>query len=134
MFDLLFRIFCPNILEEMLRLTGPTPNRSGFSGMLYRKIQDEQNGTGLKSKGLLVSQGKEWQEFRRKVQKPMLTPQVTWKYTPDLEIIAHDFIENFIVKIRDPVTNQVPDDFLQSLYKMKINFSVGARICVVSSI
>ena len=103
----------------MLRLTGPTPNRSGFSGMLYRKIQDEQNGTGLKSKGLLVSQGKEWQEFRRKVQKPMLTPQVTWKYTPDLEIIAHDFIENFIVKIRDPVTNQVPDDFLQSLYKVK---------------
>ena len=103
----------------MLRLTGPTPNRSGFSGMLYRKIQDANNGTGPNSKGLLVSQGKEWQDLRRKVQKPMLTPQITWRYTPDLEIIANEFIETFIIASRDPVTNQVPDDFLYSLYKVR---------------
>ena len=108
----------------MLRLTGPTPNRSGFSGMLYRKIQDAENGTGPKSKGLLVSQGKEWQELRSKVQKPMLKPQVTWRYTPDLEIIASEFIENFIIKLRDPTTNQVPDDFLYALYKVRIHFLV----------
>ena len=108
----------------MLRLTGPTPNRSGFSGMLYRKIQDAENGTGPKSKGLLVSQGKEWQELRSKVQKPMLKPQVTWRYTPDLEIIASEFIENFIIKSRDPTTNQVPDDFLYALYKVRIYFLI----------
>ena len=104
----------------MLRLTGPTPNRSGFSGMLYRKIQDANDGTGPNSKGLLVSQGKEWQDLRRKVQKPMLTPQITWRYTPDLEIIANEFIEKFIIASRDPVTHQVPDDFLYSLYKVSI--------------
>ena len=124
---LYFRIFCPNILEEMLRLTGPTPNRSGFSGMLYRKVQDAKNGTGPSSIGLLVSQGKEWQDLRRKVQKPMLTPQITWRYTPDLEIIAQEFIEKFILASRDPVTDQVPDDFLYSLYKVRFIFLLGIK-------
>ena len=104
----------------MLRSTGPTPHRSGFSGMLYRKILDAESGAGPKSKGLLVSQGKEWQELRSKVQKQMLKPQITWKYTPDLETIASEFIENFIMAKRDSVTNQVPDDFLYALYKVKI--------------
>jgi len=47
----------------------------------------------------------------------MLMPQVTWRYTPDLEIIASEFIEKFIIARRDPVTFQVPDDFLTDLYK-----------------
>ena len=47
----------------------------------------------------------------------MLKPQVTWRYTPDLEIIASEFIERFIIDRRDPVTKQVPDDFLNDLYK-----------------
>jgi hypothetical protein len=85
--------------------------------MLYRKTLDATKGTGPKSKGLLVSQGTEWQTFRSKVQKPMLMPQVTWRYTPDLELIASEFIEKFIIARRDPVTFQVPDDFLTDLYK-----------------
>ena len=86
--------------------------------MLYRKILDFSKGTGPKSKGLLVSQGTEWKEFRSKVQQPMLKPQVTWRYTPDLEIIASEFIERIILARRDPVTCQVPDDFINDLYKV----------------
>ena len=93
------------------------PHRTGFSAMLYRKILDSENGTGPKAKGLLVSQGTEWQQFRSKVQKPMLMPQATWRYTPDLEIIASEFIERFIIGKRNTVTCQVPDDFLEDLYK-----------------
>ena len=115
--DSYYRIFCPHLTEQFLRVAGPTPYRSGFSGMLYRKNLDSKNGTGPSSKGLLVSQGTEWQKFRSKVQKPMLKPQVTWRYTPDLEIIASEFIERFIRDGRDPVTKQVPDDFLNDLYK-----------------
>ena len=114
-----YRIFCPRLAETFLRASGSMPSRPGFTAILYRRNLDFTKGTGPKSKGLLVSQGTEWQKFRSKVQQPMLKPQVTWRYTPDLEIIALEFIDSFIRARRDPTTCQVADDFIDDLYKVK---------------
>lgn len=81
-----------------------------------REIRNVEAKTHPYRKGLLASEGQEWQELRSKVQQPMLRPRSTLRYTPDLEAVADDFIKHQ-VKAKLNKLNQTGSDFLQDLYK-----------------
>lgn len=110
-------IFDPDLTEKVYRASGSQPLRPGFEALSYTRDRDELTKHG--SKGLLTSRGTEWQQFRSKVQQPMLRPRSTLRYTPDLESIAEEFIAKKIIDKRSSSSNknEVGGDFLDDLYK-----------------
>ena len=109
-------VFKPELIETFFRASEPDPRRPGFLALKYKRDLDAKNG-GLQKKGLLTTNGQEWFDFRKKVQQPMLKPKATHRYTPLLDGIAQNFIDDMVRPRLDPVTKQTPDDFITDLYK-----------------
>ena len=106
--------FCPKLSEKFYRHVGARPRRPGFYALGYARSKDE---FFKDNKGLLSTQGEEWEISRKKVQGPMLRPKSAVTYTDMIEAVALDFIEEKIVKLRNPKTNQMPENFLQETYR-----------------
>ena len=49
-------------------------DRPGFVGLEIKRNRDARSG-GYQKKGLLMTKGEEWWDFRQKVQQPMLKPR-----------------------------------------------------------
>ena len=122
-------IFCPVMTEKLYRHVGSQPRRPGFYALSYIRSKDE---FFKNSQGLLSTQGEEWQRIRTQTQQPMLRPKSAVTYTEVIEEVAMDFIEEKIVKLRDPVTNEVPENFLQETYRWGLEsvscFALDARL------
>ena len=109
-----FWCFCPEMAEKVYRHAGARPIRPGFFALGYARSRDE---FFKNSRGLLSTRGDEWETIRKKTQRPMLRPKSAVTYTEMIEAVALDYIEEKIVKLRDPKTNQMPENFLQETYR-----------------
>ena len=107
-------LMCPELSEKALRAAGPVPRRPGFKAIGYVREKGELFSD---APGLLTAQGDEWQQFRRQVQQPMLRPKSAVGYTEKIEDIAQEFIDSRVRPRRDSRTRQMPEDFLEELYR-----------------
>lgn len=101
-------------METLMRNEGPYPERSTFNCF---KAYRESRKQWYKSTGLLILQGKEWQDLRKKTQKHMLKPKVIQSYVGSMQDVAADFVQR-MQRIKDP-KNEVPN-FLHELYKWSL--------------
>lgn len=107
-------IFDPNQIEKVYRNEGPWPNRNAMhSSEYYRSVTRKDFFEGIR--GAVVSQGPEWQQFRSKVNPPMMQPRSAKLYVGPIDAVAQDFI-NRIRILRDE-KQEMPDDFNNELYK-----------------
>ena len=107
-------LFCPEMCEKVYRAVGSKPRRPGFFALTHHRNKDDFYRD---AKGLLVTQGDQWQAIRSRTQQAMLRPKSATRYTEIIEQVAMDFVDEKIVKLRDPVTNQVPRNFLDETYR-----------------
>ncbi|GLH07263.1 Putative cytochrome P450 301a1, mitochondrial [Gryllus bimaculatus] len=92
-------IFDPAEIEKVYRHEGPWPKRNGFESLDYyrRKMYKEKFQDAY---GLLSTNEKEWQDFRRRVQPHMLQPKTVAKYTAPIDQVSGELIQRFR-EIRD---------------------------------
>nr|APH81397.1 cytochrome P450 CYP3020A1 [Tigriopus kingsejongensis] len=116
-------LFTPELCEKLYRSIGPRPIRPGFSALDHIRRRDP---TFTNAKGLLTSQGEEWYQFRKKVQRPMLNPMSVLPYHRELQLVADEFIAKKIHRQLDE-NSEVPDLFLDDLYKWACE-----SVCVIA--
>ncbi|XP_069672037.1 probable cytochrome P450 301a1, mitochondrial [Periplaneta americana] len=87
-------LFEPDEIEKVYRSEGPFPYRSAFRVLnYYRAFTRKDFFEGVR--GTIVSQGAEWQQFRTKVNQPMLQPRSTKMYVGPIDAVAQDFINSY---------------------------------------
>ncbi|KAG8178823.1 hypothetical protein JTE90_015376 [Oedothorax gibbosus] len=103
--------FLAEDLQEILKNEGTYPSRMEFSSLkAYRELRKEWYTTH----GLLVEQGKKWQDLRHKTQKHLMKPAAIQAYLEPMQEVARDFIKR-MNDIKDS-NNEVPN-LLHELYK-----------------
>ncbi|GBM18605.1 putative cytochrome P450 49a1 [Araneus ventricosus] len=101
-------------LQELLRNEGVYPHRIEFSTLkAYRDSRKEW----FKTSGLLVEQGKEWQDLRTKTQKHLLKPAAIRAYLDSMQDVSRDLTIR-ILDMRDE-NKEIPD-MLPELYKWSL--------------
>ncbi|GLH07258.1 Putative cytochrome P450 301a1, mitochondrial [Gryllus bimaculatus] len=111
--DMIF-VFDPEIAEKVFRNEGVWPIREGLESMkYYRSVLRKDKYEG--AHGLVTSQGKEWHDFRSKVNQPMMQPKSANRYSSAVNDVAEDFI-NRMRELRDE-NKELPADFIHELYK-----------------
>lgn len=107
-------LYEPDQIEKVYRNEGPWPNRSSLHSFKhYRYITRKDFFEGVT--GAVVSQGEEWQQFRSKVNQPMMQPRSTKLYVEPIDDVAQDFITR-VRSLRDE-KQEMPDNFNNELYK-----------------
>jgi cytochrome P450 len=101
----------PEDMENVCRNEGPYPNRGEFESI---KAYRESRKQWYKSTGLIILQGKEWHDLRKRVQKHLMKPKAIMEYLVPMQEVAADFVKRMI-EIKDS-NNEVPN-FLEELYK-----------------
>ncbi|XP_067001952.2 probable cytochrome P450 49a1 [Anabrus simplex] len=102
-------LFDPQYIEMAFRNEGQWPLRTTFqSNIKYRSELRRDFFKGFE--GTVTSQGKAWQDFRTKVNQPMLQPRNKKLYAGPIDGLAKEFIER-MKDLRDK-NGQLPDDFM----------------------
>ncbi|XP_065349171.1 probable cytochrome P450 301a1, mitochondrial isoform X1 [Cloeon dipterum] len=111
--DLLF-IFDPKDVETMMRNEGLWPFRPPLKCFeYYRKVTRKDFFKGIG--GVLVDQGKEWQEARHHVNPILMQTKIVQMYAPKIDEVAEDFVKK-IPGWKDS-KNEMPHDFKNELHK-----------------
>lgn len=84
-------VFDPSVAEQVYRHEGDAPIRPAFFSLREAKIRNNENKS---LQGLLTSNGEEWREFRRKIQKPLLQLKHTNSYSSLALTISEEFVEH----------------------------------------
>ncbi|XP_065349179.1 probable cytochrome P450 301a1, mitochondrial isoform X2 [Cloeon dipterum] len=111
--DMVF-VFDPRDVETMLRNEGPWPYRRHLGCLeYYRKHtrKDFFKGVG----GVLIDQGKDWQEARHHVNPIMMQTKIVEMYTPKIDQVAEDFTR-LLPGFMDS-KNEMPENFNNELHK-----------------
>ncbi|XP_068083426.1 probable cytochrome P450 301a1, mitochondrial isoform X2 [Anabrus simplex] len=110
-------VFNPEDAQTVFRNEGKWPIRDAVKSLSYYRTvlrKDVYHGIA----GIITSQGETWQEFRSKVNQPMMQPRSAKMYVTPINDVAEDFI-NRIRDFRDN-KNEVPRDFINELYKWSL--------------
>ncbi|KAK7793314.1 hypothetical protein R5R35_011522 [Gryllus longicercus] len=114
--DMLF-LFDPKTAEKMLRNEGVWPIREGIKTLhYYRTVLRKDKYEGVY--GTITSQGKEWQDFRSKVNQPLMQPRSARRYFAPIDEVAQDFIGR-MRDLRDE-NMELPAGFINELYKWSL--------------
>ena len=84
-------VFDPHVAEQVFRHEGVCPNRPAFFSLREAK---NRNMEPKSMQGVLTSNGEDWRNFRRKIQKPLLKGKHTAAYVPLVMNISQQFAEN----------------------------------------
>ncbi|KAF4519781.1 hypothetical protein B566_EDAN009031 [Ephemera danica] len=113
--DLVF-VYNPEDVERVFRSESLWPERPSFRSLLqYRQVTRKDFFEGLS--GVLVDQGKAWQEARSKVNPVLMQTKTVQLYTSHIDGVAEDFIARRVMPEFIKKTNELPDDFLNELHK-----------------
>uniref|UniRef100_A0A1I8MK12 Cytochrome P450 n=1 Tax=Musca domestica TaxID=7370 RepID=A0A1I8MK12_MUSDO len=103
----------PQDFETLLRNEGVWPNRPGSEGLsYYRRVHRADFFQGVE--GLIASQGEQWGSFRTKVNPILMQPKNVRLYMDRISQVNKEFIKR-IIEIRNPNTNEVPENFEEEL-------------------
>ncbi|XP_011053756.1 PREDICTED: probable cytochrome P450 12b2, mitochondrial [Acromyrmex echinatior] len=110
-------LFCPELCKSMYQLQGKIPIRIALEPLHnYRKNRkDIYKG----QYGLTTSQGESWKDFRSKVSPHMMRPNTVKTHTTQIHAITSEFVDKMST-LRDPKTLELPDDFMNELYKWSV--------------
>ncbi|XP_068083403.1 probable cytochrome P450 49a1 [Anabrus simplex] len=107
-------LFDPQYIETVFRNEGQWPRRTIFESIgTYRRELRRNFFKGVE--GTLTTQGKDWQDFRTRVNQPMMQPRNTKLYVGPIDSVAKDFIGR-MKDLRDK-KGQLPDDFLEHILR-----------------
>ena len=84
-------VFDPYVAEQVYRNEGGCPNRPAFFSLREAKNRNMQPES---LQGVLTSNGEDWRNFRRKIQKPLLKGKHTAAYVLLVMNISQQFAEN----------------------------------------
>nr|ARN17940.1 cytochrome P450-17 [Cephus cinctus] len=117
-------LFDPELSEKMYRTEGRWPTRIAMETMaLYREERPELYKGNY---GLASSQGKDWHNFRSKVNQHMMQPRTIKPHVGQINEVAQDFIEK-MRKLRDPETLELPKSFNNEMNKWALE-----SICAIA--
>ncbi|KAG5315356.1 C12B2 protein, partial [Pseudoatta argentina] len=110
-------LFCPELCKSMYQLQGKIPIRISLEPLHnYRKNRkDIYKG----QYGLTTSQGESWKDFRSKVSPHMMRPNIVKTHATQIHAITSEFVDKMST-LRDPKTLELPDDFMNELYKWSV--------------
>lgn len=77
------------------------------------------------------SQGKDWYDFRTKVNQHMMQPRVINPHIGQMTEIAVEFIQKIREELRDPITLELPATFNNEMNKWALEcryFIISIRI------
>lgn len=84
-------VFDPHVAEQVYRHEGRCPNRPAFFALREAKNRNMQPKS---LQGVSTSNGEDWRNFRRKIQKPLLKGKHTAAYVPLVMNISQQFSEH----------------------------------------
>ncbi|XP_035720111.1 probable cytochrome P450 12b2, mitochondrial isoform X1 [Vespa mandarinia] len=130
-------IFSSTLIEKVYRTEGPWPQRIAMESLHYYRINREWIYKG--KYGLTTSQGKDWYDFRTKVNQHMMQPRVINPHIGQMTEIAIEFIQKIRGELRNPITLELPTSFnnemnkwaLESICAIALNHRLG---CLKSNI
>nr|QTC11267.1 cytochrome P450 301A1 [Phenacoccus solenopsis] len=114
--DLLF-VYDADEIEKIYRQEGPTPYRPSMPCLVKYKSEVRKDFFG-RLPGVVGVHGEPWREFRSKVQKPVLQPQIVKQYIKPIEEITEDFISKMML-LRDE-WDELPSDFDNEVHKWSL--------------
>lgn len=103
-------LYDPKVIEKMYRNEGVWPSREGFNSLaIYRNVirKDVYGST----KGLVITYGEEWHNFRSKVNPILMQQRIVEQYISPLEEVADDFIERIKHLQSKNRAGEMPADF-----------------------
>ncbi|KYN04117.1 putative cytochrome P450 12b2, mitochondrial [Cyphomyrmex costatus] len=110
-------LFCPELCKSMYQLQGKIPIRIAMEPLHnYRKNREDIYKGQY---GLTTSQGELWKEFRSKVGPHMMRPKIVKMHVAQIHDITNEFVDK-ISTLLDPKTLELPDDFMNELYKWSV--------------
>ncbi|XP_023022151.2 probable cytochrome P450 12a5, mitochondrial [Leptinotarsa decemlineata] len=110
-------------IENLLRNSGTFPVRRVLDVFVYYRTvarKDIFQGIG----GVLTVQGEDWFKIRTVVNPILMQPKTVQQYMSKLDGVAGELAENMRHFSRLNETHQMPDDFVNELYKWALE-SVG---------
>lgn len=114
--DMVF-LYDPKLVEKMFRNEGRWPTREGIKTVhYYRTVLRRETYDG--AFGVITTQGKEWGDFRTKVNQPLMQPSSARRYTEPINEVTDDFIQ----RMRDLLdeNKELPAGFINELYKWSL--------------
>uniref|UniRef100_A0A0K8VA06 Putative cytochrome P450 12e1, mitochondrial n=1 Tax=Bactrocera latifrons TaxID=174628 RepID=A0A0K8VA06_BACLA len=123
----------PNDYPIIFRNEGIWPERRSFEAFIYhRKVHREDFFRGVS--GLLTTTGEEWAKIRTAVNPVLMQPRNAKLYLNTLLEVNDEFLER-IRHIRDPLTLEVPDDFLDDINRLTlegvVNIALNTRLGMI---
>ncbi|XP_068083622.1 probable cytochrome P450 49a1 [Anabrus simplex] len=107
-------LFDPQYIETAYRNEGQWPLRTNSPSITtYRRELRRDFYKGIE--GIVASQGKKWQDFRTRVNQPMMQPRNTKLYVGPIDSVAKDFIER--MKDLQNKNGELPDDFMNYIFR-----------------
>ncbi|KAK2588906.1 hypothetical protein KPH14_001764 [Odynerus spinipes] len=116
-------LFSPTLIEKMYRTEGTWPMRIAMESLHYYRLNRDWIYHG--KYGLTTSQGKDWHDFRTKVNKHMIQPRAINPHVQQIDEIAAEFVEKIRDELRDPSTLELPASFNNEMNKWALE-SIGA--------
>nr|UZE89914.1 cytochrome P450 CYP301B1 [Chrysoperla zastrowi sillemi] len=115
--DMVF-VYDPDDIERVFRIEDSImPHRPSMPSLNYYKHVLRKDFFG-EDAGVIAVHGKNWHNFRTKVQQSMLQPRIAKLYIKPIEDTANAFVER-VGLIRDQ-NNEMPDDFLNYVHKWSL--------------
>ncbi|CAD7015059.1 probable cytochrome P450 12c1, mitochondrial [Ceratitis capitata] len=105
-------LFNVNDFEKVYRTEGIWPNRPGTDAVRYYR-ENRKDGFFAETLGL-NDNGEKWAKFRHVVNPVLMQPKNAKLYLDPLQKVNLEFIER-IREIRDPLTLEVPENFLEDI-------------------
>ncbi|XP_017041165.1 probable cytochrome P450 12a5, mitochondrial [Drosophila ficusphila] len=103
----------PKDFEVVFRNEGVWPYRPGSDILRYhRTVYRKDFFEGVQ--GIIPSQGKSWADFRSIVNPVLMQPKNVRLYFKKMSQVNQEFVQR-IKDIRDPTTQEVPENFLESI-------------------
>ncbi|XP_066600199.1 cytochrome P450 CYP12A2-like [Prorops nasuta] len=117
-------LFSPELCEDMYRVQGRWPSRVAMESLHHYRLNRE---CFYKDQiGLTTTQGKQWHDFRSKVNQHLMQPRAIKPHVSQINEVADDFLTK-IRELRDPTTLEVPGTFNNEMNKWALE-----SICVIA--
>ncbi|XP_039964687.1 cytochrome P450 CYP12A2-like isoform X2 [Bactrocera tryoni] len=118
--------FNPNDYPIIFRNEGIWPERRTFGTLYYhRKVHRKDFFQDVE--GLLTTRGEEWGKIRTAVNPVLMQPKNARLYLNTLLEVNDEFLER-IRHIRDPLTLEVPDDFIDDINRLTLEGVVSIAL------
>lgn len=118
-------LFSPTLIEKMYRTEGTWPIRIAMQSLHEYRMNRHCIYQG--KYGLTTSQGKDWHDFRTKVNQHMMQPRVINPHIQQIDEIAEEFIHKIRNELRNPSTLEVSSTFNNELNKWALE-----SICAIA--